>query len=99
MFTYHIKQAIFHFRAIKPGEDHIDKDSVVNQDDIIDDTRTMGSGPFELLIGRDFKLSVWEDMVKTMRVTEISRFICPFQVRRVYRVLLLCVHVWCALIV
>ena len=40
----------------------------------------MATGPFELLIGREFKLSVWEEMVKTMRVGEIARFICPFEV-------------------
>ena len=77
MYLSHVitKQAIFHFRAIRPsGEDHID------QDNVIDDTRTLGSGPFELLFGRDFKLSIWEDMVKTMRVTEIARFYCPFEV-------------------
>ena len=73
-------QVLFHFRALK-----LDKDGALNgdnpQDCVIDDTRTMGTGPFELLIGRDFKLNVWEDMIKTMQVDEIARFKCPFKVR------------------
>ena len=40
----------------------------------------MGIGPFELLIGREFKLPLWEDMIKTMKVGEISRFGCEFRV-------------------
>ncbi len=42
----------------------------------------MGNGPFELLIGREFKLDVWEKMVRTMRLKEIARFTCAFQVRK-----------------
>ena len=50
---------------------------------IIDDSRRMGNGPFELLIGREFKLDIWEEMVKTMRLKEVSRFTCPFKVPKV----------------
>jgi len=50
-------------------------------DSVIDDSRTMGNGPFELLIGREFKLKIWEDMVRTMRVKEMARFTCQFRVR------------------
>ena len=49
-------------------------------DEIIDDTRVMGNGPFELLIGREFKLDIWDEMVRTMKVGEVARFICPFTV-------------------
>lgn len=51
---------------------------------VLDDSRTMGNGPFELLIGREFKLKIWEDMVRTMRVNELARFTCTFQVRIMY---------------
>ena len=37
--------------------------------------------PFELYIGREFKLAIWEELVKTMKVGEISRFSCPYEVR------------------
>lgn len=47
---------------------------------IIDDSRRMGNGPFELLIGREFKLDIWEEMVRTMRLKEVARFTCPFKV-------------------
>ena len=39
---------------------------------VIDDTRTMGFGPFELLIGRDFKLKTWEAAIKEMLIGEVS---------------------------
>ena len=47
---------------------------------MIDDTRTMGCGPFELLIGRKFKMDVWEDLVKEMLIGEVARFTCPYKV-------------------
>ncbi len=49
-------------------------------DEVIDDTRTMGNGPFELLMGREFKVDIWDEMVRTMRVDEVARFLCPFEV-------------------
>ena len=72
-------QAIFHFRTYRPK---LDGDSLVppERDEVIDDTRTLGNGPFELLMGCEFKLDVWYDMVKTMRVGEVARFTCPFKV-------------------
>ncbi|KAL5477687.1 hypothetical protein EMCRGX_G024515 [Ephydatia muelleri] len=63
----------FHFRAFSLPPDGS------TSDEIIDDTRNLGTGPFELLIGREFKLSVWEDVVKTMRVGEIVKFQCPYK--------------------
>ena len=72
-------QAVLHFRTFKLQQDgSLEKGDL--EESVIDDTRTMATGPFELLIGREFKLSVWEEMVKTMRVGEIARFICPFEV-------------------
>lgn len=72
-------QVFFHFRALKLQQDgSLDEDNL--RESVIDDTRTLGTGPFELLIGREFKLSIWEEMLKTMRVGEIARFKCPFKV-------------------
>ena len=47
---------------------------------VVDDSRLLGTGPFELLVGRKFKLEIWEEMVKSMRVGEIAQFNCPFKV-------------------
>lgn len=49
-------------------------------EDVIDDTRKLGNGPFELLLGCEFKLDIWCEMVKTMRLKEVARFTCPFKV-------------------
>ena len=46
---------------------------------LLHDTRTLHNGPFELLFGREFKLSVWEEWVKGM-LLEVARFTCPFKV-------------------
>ena len=47
---------------------------------LLDDTRAMGVDPMELLIGREFRLPIWEAMIKTMKVGEIARFSCPYEV-------------------
>ena len=47
---------------------------------MIDDSRKLQSGPFELLVGREFKLSVWEEWVKGMLEGEVARFTCPYKV-------------------
>lgn len=43
---------------------------------LLDDSQTFGK-PFELLIGKSFKLKCWEICAKTMTVGEISQFFCP----------------------
>eukprot|EP00124_Ichthyophonus_hoferi_P002264 Ihof_evm10s147 gene=Ihof_evmTU10s147 len=43
---------------------------------VLDSTRHDGWTPFELRLGRQFSLSVWEMAVKTMRVGEIASFHC-----------------------
>ena len=70
-----MQQAIIHFRAIRLASgEQLD-------DVVIDDTRsTLHNGPFELLFGREFKLSVWEEWVKGMLLNEVARFTCPFMV-------------------
>ena len=70
----------FHFRTLRLQQDG-SLDEANLQDSVIDDSRAMGSDPFELLVGREFKLEVWEEVVKTMRVGEVARFRCPFKVR------------------
>lgn len=71
----HFIQAILHFRTLK-----LQQDGSLEEGDVLDDTRKMVTGPFELLMGREFKLGVWEEMVKTMRIGEVARFRCPFKV-------------------
>ena len=71
-------QAFFHFRTLVPAEGGAVGSE--GERSVVDDSRTLGTGPFELLVGRKFKLGVWEDMVKTMKIGEIAEFICPFKV-------------------
>ena len=50
-------------------------------ENLIDDTRAMKVPPMELYIGRDFIMPIWEELVRTMKIGEISRFACPYDVR------------------
>lgn len=45
---------------------------------LLDDSRTMGgrSKPMELILGKKFKLAVWERLIVTMRPGEMSDFTC-----------------------
>ncbi|KAJ8335983.1 hypothetical protein SKAU_G00393260 [Synaphobranchus kaupii] len=45
---------------------------------LLDDSRSMGgqSRPMELILGKKFKLPVWERVVITMRVGEVAEFTC-----------------------
>ena len=71
---------MFNFRTLKLRPDlTLDEESA----EVVDDSRTSGLGPFELLCGREFTLSVWEEAVREMKVGELSRFHCPFKVRPV----------------
>jgi len=49
---------------------------------VLDDSRTMGgqSKPMELILGKKFKLPVWEQVVITMREGEIADFTCDVKV-------------------
>lgn len=58
-------QAIFHFKAFKRNKD--------GEEVVIDDSRKLGK-PFELLIGKEFKMPVLEEFIKTMREGEVSHF-------------------------
>lgn len=63
-------QATFHFKTFKADEEKTQ----------IDCSGHLGQ-PFELLIGKKFKLEVWEELIKTMREKEVSRFSCHKSVR------------------
>ena len=65
---------MFHFKTFQ-----IKDDTTVGN--IIDDTRTLSSGPFKLLIGREFKLKLWEKVIRMMKVGEVCKFTCPYEVQ------------------
>ena len=71
-------QAEFHFRTLK-----LRPDLSLNEEhlEVVDDSRTTGVGPFELICGREFALGVWEEAVRGMRPGELARIHCPFKVR------------------
>lgn len=63
-------QVVFHYRTSRcDGQ-------------VLDDSRTMGnhSKPMELILGKKFKLAVWERVVITMRPGEVSEFTCDTKV-------------------
>lgn len=70
-------KVVFHFRTFRVGGDG-------KIGDLLDDTRHIGNGPFELIIGRSFKLKIWEELVRGMLVNEVARFTCEPQVVREY---------------
>lgn len=42
---------------------------------VIDDSRKMGEGkPIELVLGKKFKLEVWETIVQKMSINEVASF-------------------------
>ncbi|CAH1155775.1 unnamed protein product [Phaedon cochleariae] len=46
-----------------------------NSKTLIDDSRKMGSGkPFELVLGKKFKLEVWEAILQKMAIDEVAQF-------------------------
>ena len=67
---FDLQQATFHFKTFKNDEEKT----------LVDCSRDLGQ-PFELLIGRKFKLEVWEELIKTMREKEVARFACHKSVR------------------
>ncbi|KAI5625201.1 AH receptor-interacting protein [Silurus asotus] len=53
---------------------------------VLDDSRMMGgkSKPMELILGKKFKLPVWERVVSTMRPGEIAEFTCDVKHTALY---------------
>lgn len=71
-------QATFHYRTLRSDEEGT----------VLDDSRVCGK-PMELIIGKKFKLPVWETIVRTMREGEISQFCCDV---KVYPMPCACLH-------
>lgn len=63
-------KVLFHYRSL------IKKDDGDLQ--LLDDSKK-SKKPFELLLGKKFKLDIWETLVKTMRLNEIAEFTCEAQ--------------------
>lgn len=63
-------QVVFHFRTTKC-------DSLKT---VIDDSRSMGK-PMELVLGKQFKLEVWEVIVQKMSINEVAIFTVDKSVR------------------
>ncbi|XP_035599563.1 AH receptor-interacting protein-like isoform X2 [Oncorhynchus keta] len=53
---------------------------------VLDDSRTMGgrSKPMELILGKKFKLAVWERVIATMREGEVADFTCDVKHTALY---------------
>lgn len=64
-------QATFHYRTLRCGDEEAP----------LDDSRTRGK-PMELIVGKKFKLPVWEAALRTMRPGERARFRCDTKVGR-----------------
>jgi hypothetical protein len=61
-FCLHL-QVYFHFQT-----------KICNEDEtLLDDSRKMGK-PMELVLGKKFKMEVWETIVQAMAVGEIAKF-------------------------
>lgn len=41
---------------------------------ILDDSKKLHPKPMELIIGKKFKLEIWERALKTMRLNEVAKF-------------------------
>ena len=56
---------MFHYKTTKCDE----------AETVLEDSRVLGKKkPMELLIGKQFKLEVWEKSLKTMRRNEVAEF-------------------------
>lgn len=75
VLRYLIHQVVFHYRtSLCDGT-------------VLDDSRTMGgrSKPMELILGKKFKLAVWERVVITMKEGEMAEFTCDTKVGQTAR--------------
>lgn len=61
---------VFHFKTTKCDPDKT----------LIDDSKTLGN-PMELVLGKQFKLEVWEAIVQQMSLNEVATFTCEKSVR------------------
>ncbi|XP_041379204.1 AH receptor-interacting protein-like [Gigantopelta aegis] len=63
----------FHYQTTKTDEDKT----------VLDDSRKH-SKPMELIVGKKFKLEVWEICLKTMKTKEVSEFLCDTKQTAIY---------------
>ncbi|XP_046980584.1 aryl-hydrocarbon-interacting protein-like 1 isoform X2 [Schistocerca americana] len=56
-------KVVFHFQTRRAGD----------ESQVLDDSRSMGK-PMELVLGKGFKLEVWETAVKMMAIHEVAKF-------------------------
>lgn len=69
-FNIKIPQVKFHFITRKCDDNQT----------VIDDSKKMGK-PMELIIGKQFKLEVWETIVQAMAINEVASFVVDKSVR------------------
>uniref|UniRef100_W5MIX5 peptidylprolyl isomerase n=1 Tax=Lepisosteus oculatus TaxID=7918 RepID=W5MIX5_LEPOC len=64
-------KVVFHYRT-----------ALSSDGTVLDDSRSMGGRckPMELILGKKFKLAVWETIISTMREGEIAEFACDTKV-------------------
>lgn len=77
-----IKKKVLHcgqeYKEIKDGYKvhfHFVTQLCDSNNTIIDDSKALGK-PMQLVLGKKFKLEVWETLVKHMAVGEVSQFAC-----------------------
>ncbi|XP_054163742.1 AH receptor-interacting protein-like [Oppia nitens] len=58
----------FHFKTVKHSDDG------TQEEQVIDESKKSGK-PMELIIGKKFKLILWEEWIKHMRVNEVSQLV------------------------
>ncbi|XP_008470426.1 aryl-hydrocarbon-interacting protein-like 1 [Diaphorina citri] len=74
----HILHAGKEYKEIKDGSKvhfHFVTQLCDSDNTILDDSRKLGK-PMQLVLGKKFKLEVWETLVKHMSIGEISKFVC-----------------------
>lgn len=64
MYLYIFFQLFFHYKTCKCDEEHT----------VIDDSHNYEK-PMEMILGKKFKLEVWEVCIKTMKQSEVAEFI------------------------
>jgi AH receptor-interacting protein len=63
-FLFYFVKVFFHFKTISH-----------NDQTVIDDSKKMDKNkPMEIIIGKNFKLEIWERAIKTMWLGEIAQF-------------------------
>jgi AH receptor-interacting protein len=70
MISFCILQVRFHFstKIINKGQD-----GKVEEGEVIDDSHNYDQ-PVEILIGKQFKLEVWETIIQSMAINEVAEY-------------------------